>query len=104
MSDKELADTLAGRFAEEPQLSRDVAARLARSLSERDDDVRDVARFWLRTGHWPDSPLLDGYTPRMLATMYEPSQVLKMLSELRNEPESARATIAMSLEGVDQGW
>ena len=69
------------------------AGRLARKISEADDDIWAAALQWAATGQMPAEPVIEGLDPARLNGRMNPSQVFTALMGLRSDPERALSAL-----------
>ena len=62
------------------------ALHYADEILRADEDIRQAALHWARTGDMPDSPVIEGRSPSDLAQMNSPSRAFSILIALRHDP------------------
>jgi hypothetical protein len=80
---------LAEKIADVQSLEAGHGERLARKISEADDDIWAAAMQWAATGQMPAEPVIEGQSPARLHARMSPSQVFTALMGLRSDPERA---------------
>jgi len=80
-------------LAEKLQGAQDIdlatAQELASSIASLDNDIAAAAFEWSQTGVMPETPSIEGVTPRSLDSTLFPSQVFTGLAVLRREGRGA---------------
>lgn len=84
---------LASKLAAAQDLEAEHAEKLARKVSEADDDIWAAALQWATTGQMPAEPAIEGQDPARLNARMNPSQVFTALMGLRSDPERALSAL-----------
>ena len=82
---------LARRFVDVQGIDEADAATVAQKIATCDEDIWSAALRWLDEGSLPDTPEIEGYSPKWLGTRFPASVALTALMALRRDPERARS-------------
>lgn len=93
---------LTEKLADAQGLEPPHAERLARKISEADDDIWAAALRWASTGQMPAEPAIEGQTPTRLYKRMKPSQVFTALMSLRSDPKRALSALRHFPDGLPQ--